>query len=173
MRKQTEADIEAAVEAAYSRLKFFKNHGWLREKGVIEPERLVRFEAFFAISKLPDEVMPAFLRNRICRVLLEPPKGKRTYAGGRDRYIDEVLFFIGMRGFGPTRNPAMREKEKRGEPASQSQCSIVAKALKRLGIPIDEQNLERIRSTHPRLVYPPELAREQERAQKRPIKTAK
>src|SRR5262245_18620718 len=142
MRKRTKAEDEAAVEEARAALKLFKAE--LRKKRPArDPECFNRFSARLRVQRLPDAVIPKRERDLICRLLsTPPPSGKRTYAGGRDALIRQVLRLVGKRGFPPTRGNAMREKEARGEPANQSCCSIVQKALARLGVHMDERRVE-------------------------------
>src|SRR5262249_59547477 len=101
------------------------------------PDRQLRYEARDLIKRLPDEVIREHVRDYVCGVLSETPKGlKRTYAAGRDGYIAEAVYDATRRGFPPTRNAATRGKE--------SACSLVAKALARVGVNLSERTVEDI-----------------------------
>jgi len=156
----TKAEIEAAIEAACEEFRWLKEHWSFPKKYPDEPDALLRDEARNVIKRLPDEVIarfmsplmrnqmkmkPAHLRDYVCGLLSKTPNGlRRTYAAGRDKQIAEVVDGIVERGFPPTRNEATREKEKGGEAANQSACSIVAKALERIGVDIAERTVEDI-----------------------------
>jgi hypothetical protein len=141
----TKAEVEAAIEAARKQFAFAMKCGLFPKKGAVEPDFLLREQAHDIIKGLPDEVMPSSVRDYACSMLSEPPKGlKHTYAADRDLLISEVLGDVVGRGFPPTRNDATRTKEKYGELANQSACSIVEKALKRVGVHLSERAIEDI-----------------------------
>jgi hypothetical protein len=143
----TNPEIEAAIEAACEEFRWLQRLGWFPKKSPDEPDELLllRWEAQAIIRSLSDEIMPAHLRDYVYGLLCETPKGgKRRYAAGRDQYIAEVLNDIVRRGFLPTRNEAMRDQEKRGKPANQSACSVVQKALARIGVHMHERSIEDI-----------------------------
>jgi hypothetical protein len=137
--------VEEAIEAACEEFRSLKKHWGFPKKYPDEPDALLRYRAHDVIKALPEEVMPAHLRDYVCGLLSKTPDGLRhTYAAGRDRYIAEIIDGIVGRGFPPTRNEAMRVRERQGQSASQSACSIVTKALVRAGVHMDERNVEAI-----------------------------
>jgi hypothetical protein len=142
-RTATKAEVEAAFEMAYEEFSRAKRLGFLK-KAAAEPDVVFRYFVHDAISRFPDEVLPPSLRDYICSALSEEPKGKRTYAGSRNLRIIQVVYLVMDRGFDPTRNDATRTKERCGEPVNQSACSIVAKALRRVGVRLDERSVEDI-----------------------------
>ena len=114
-----------------------------------EPEEALRRSALNWITRLRRGSIPEAERELICRRMLSrpQPKGRLTYAR-RNRLIAIVVEQITKRGFAPTRNDATREKEARGKPADQSACSIVTKALARLGVDMNERSIEDIWDAH-------------------------
>ena len=138
----TKAEIEAAIEGACEEFRRLKRLGWFPKKKPFDNP--LRYEALELIKRLPDEVMPPPLRDYICEVLSKTRGLRRTYAADRDGHIAEAVYVAARRGFRPTRNEATRDKEKPGEPAGQSACSIVTKALARVGVPMSERNVEDI-----------------------------
>jgi hypothetical protein len=149
------AEIEAAIEEACQEFRWLKGLGWFPKKSPVEPDGALNIDAHLLIKKLPDKVMPEHLRDYVCGVLSRTRKELRhTYAAGRDLYIVDVIYRVTMRGFPPTRNDATRDKEERGEPAGQSACSIVTKALARVGVSMNERHLEDIWSAQSEKVVP-------------------
>jgi hypothetical protein len=141
----TKAEVEAAIEAAHEEFSRAMRYGLFPRKGAVGPDFLLRWQAHHIIERLPDEVMPSSVRDYACSILSEPPKGlKHTYAEDRDVFIVEVIGLVIGRGFLPTRNDATRTKERYGEPVNQSACSIVAKALARIGVRLSERAIEDI-----------------------------
>jgi hypothetical protein len=132
----TKAEIEAAIEAACEEFGWLKGRGWF--------DNQLRYEALDLIKRLPDEVMPPHLRDYICGVLSKEKGLRRTYAAGRDGHIAYAVWDATMRGFAPTRNEVTRRKEALREPAAQSACSIVTKALARVGVHMSERSIEDI-----------------------------
>ena len=128
----TKAEIEAAIEGACKEFGWLKGRGWFPKK--LPFDNQLRYEALDLITRLPDEVMPPHLRDYICGALSKTRGVRRTYAAGRDGLIAYAVWDATMCGFRPTRNEATRRKEALGEPASQSACSIVTKALARVGV---------------------------------------
>jgi hypothetical protein len=138
----TKAEIEAAIEAACEEFRRLKRLGWFPKKKPFDNP--LRYEALELIKRLPDEVMPPHLRDYICGVLSKEKGLRRTYAAGRDGDIAYAVWDATMRGFHPTRNEATRRKEALGKPAGQSACSIVTKALARVGVHMSERSIEDI-----------------------------
>jgi len=138
----TKAEIEAAIEAAREEFGWLKGRGWFPKK--LPFDNQLRYEALDLITRLPDEVMPPHLRDYICGALSKTRGVRRTYAAGRDGLIAYAVWDATMCGFRPTRNEATRRKEALGEPASQSACSIVTKALARVGVHMSERSIEDI-----------------------------
>lgn len=133
-----DAKVEAAIESECNEFRWLKEHGWFPKKSA-KPDPL-RFEACDLIKRLPDEVMPAHLRDYVCGVLSQTPRDlKRTYAAGRDLYIADAVYHVMKRGFHPTRSSASRDKG-----LAESACSIVQKALARAGVTISERMVEDI-----------------------------
>jgi hypothetical protein len=138
MRAPVNAEVEAAIEAVVRLL----GPDWIPEKSVRNPaERVAWVEALICILRVPDEFMPAHVRNYILKLLNQTPRGRRAYRGARDVYIAEAVSAVVERGFSPTRNNASRAKKN----SAESACSIVQKALARLGANIDETTVEAIR----------------------------
>jgi len=138
----TKAEIEAAIEGACKEFGWLKGRGWFPKK--LPFDNQLRYEALDLITRLPDEVMPPHLRDYICGALSKTRGVRRTYAAGRDGLIAYAVWDATMCGFRPTRNEATRRKEALGEPASQSACSIVTKALARVGVHMSERSIEDI-----------------------------
>jgi hypothetical protein len=138
----TKAEIEAAIEAACEEFGWLKGRGWFPKK--LPFDNQLRYEALDLIKRLPDEVMPPHLRDYICGVLSKEKGLRRTYAAGRDGHIAYAVWDATMRGFPPTRNEVTRRKEALREPAAQSACSIVTKALARVGVHMSERSIEDI-----------------------------
>jgi hypothetical protein len=138
----TKAEIEAAIEGACEEFSWLKGRGWFPKK--LPFDNQLRYEALDLIKRLPDEVMPPHLRDYICGVLSKEKGLRRTYAAGRDGHIAYAVWDATCRGFPPTRNEATRRKEALGEPAAQSACSIVTKALARVGVHMGERSIEDI-----------------------------
>ena len=138
----TKAEIEAAIEGACKEFGWLKGRGWFPKK--LPFDNQLRYEALDLIKRLPDEVMPPHLRDYICGALSKTRGVRRTYAAGRDGLIAYAVWDATMCGFRPTRNEATRRKEALGEPASQSACSIVTKALARVGVHMSERSIEDI-----------------------------
>jgi hypothetical protein len=137
--------VEEAVEAACAAFRSLKELGWFPKKLPDEPDALLRYRAHDVIKGLPDEVMPAHLRDYVCGLLSKTPEGlRRTYAASRDQYIAEIVDDMVRRGFPATRNDATRAKESRGASANQSASSIVAKALARIDVNVSERSVEDI-----------------------------
>jgi hypothetical protein len=135
--------IEEAIEAACEEFRWLKERWGFPKKLPDEPDFLLRTQAHDIIKTLPDEVLPAHLRDYVCGLLSKTPDGvRRTYAAGRDLYIAEVVDGIVGRGFPPTRNEATRARERYGASANESACSIVAKALARVGVHMSERSIE-------------------------------
>jgi hypothetical protein len=138
-------EVEKAIEAACAEFRWLKARWGFPKKLPDEPDFLLRHQAHDVIKALPEDVMPAHLRDYVCGLLSKTPDGLRhTYAAGRDIYIAETVDGIVGRGFPATRNEATRAKERRGAPANQSACSIVAKALARIGAHVEERSIEKI-----------------------------
>jgi hypothetical protein len=127
-------------------------HGTFPHKTPAEPDTdyLRRHRAHRIIERLPDEILPAPERDYVCNALSKPPEGLKLTMADRDYCIFEVLAAIIDLGFRPTRNETARAKESAGEPAEQSACSIVTKALVQLRVPITERNVEAIWRRRPR-----------------------
>jgi hypothetical protein len=138
----TKAEIEAAIEGACEEFGWLKGRGWFPKK--LPFDKQLRYEALDLIKRLPDEVMPPHLRDYICGVLSKEKGLRRTYAAGRDEHIAYAVWDATMRGFPPTRNEVTRRKEALREPAAQSACSIVTKALARVGVHMSERSIEDI-----------------------------
>jgi hypothetical protein len=138
----TKAGIEAAIEGACEEFRWLKGRAWFPKK--LPFDNQLRYEALDLIKRLPDEVMPPHLRDYICGVLSKEKGLRRTYAAGRDGHIAYAVWDATCRGFSPTRNEATRRKEALGEPAAQSACSIVTKALARVGVHMSERSIEDI-----------------------------
>jgi hypothetical protein len=136
-------EVEAAIAAAAEEFRWLKRLGWFpKKKSPVEPDPLLRLEALDRVEELADEVMPAHLRAHISGLLAQTPGGsKLTYAAGRDPYIADAVYWVTRCGFPATRNDATRE---RGEPASESACSIVQKALVLVGVNMRERSIEAI-----------------------------
>jgi hypothetical protein len=130
----TNLEVEAAIEEACKDLGYAKRHGWLTKK--LPFDNQLRHEALNLIERLPDEDMPPHLRDYICGVLSKEKGLRRTYAAGRDQAIIEVLYSIAKwRGFSPTRNRSRK---------TVSACFIVAAALARIGVHMNERSIEDI-----------------------------
>lgn len=71
-----------------------------------------------------------------------PRKGQRSYFY-RDFTIGEAVELVMKYGFGATRNDASRQKGVR-----ESACSIVARALKRCEVKLDEDSINKIWGAH-------------------------
>jgi hypothetical protein len=145
-RTATKAEIEAAIEAARREFVLAMKYAGFPNKSADEPpsDFSLRYYTHHIIEKLPEEVLSSESRDYLCKILSEPPKGlKHTYTE-RDGRIAEVLGMIEGLGFPPTRNDTTRAREKAGEPANQSACSIVMKALARLGVHMSERTVEDI-----------------------------
>jgi hypothetical protein len=140
----TNLEVEAAIEAACESFFWFEGQEWFPQKKPVDAA--LHHEAYELTKRLPDMIMPVSVREYICEALSRSEKGlKRTYAAGRDRHIVQVVYEMAReRGFPPTRNAAMRERERLGQPASQSACSIVTKALARLDVHMQERAIEDI-----------------------------
>src|SRR5258708_30777426 len=134
--------MEAAIEGGWEEFGGLKGGGGCPRK--LPFDTRLRYEALDLIKRLPAEVMPPHLRDYICGVLSKEKGLRRTYAAGRDGDIAYAVWDATMRGFPRTRNEATRRKEALGEPAGQHACSIVTKALARVGVHMSERSIEDI-----------------------------
>jgi hypothetical protein len=126
--------VEAAMESAGRILGLQKRLGMFRKaRSKDDPERDLRLAARGRI--LMYGLLPERERDVVCRMLgQERPIGRPTYAM-RNRAIAGMVRQIKERGFDATRNAATRR---------ESACSIVAKALARLGLNLSERTVEDI-----------------------------
>ena len=113
-------------------------------KGPADPDGTLRAEAWAHIQLLPDSVLPEHLREHVCQLLSERPAGRLTYGDGRDLFIVSAIERARSRGFHPTRSNTSRDKG-----SAESACSIVQKALARLGVNMSERMVEDIWSQSP------------------------
>jgi hypothetical protein len=141
----TDLKVEAAIKMAREHFMWLKRHGWFLKKSGLDPDAELRHAAHALICGLPDEIMPAHLRSYVARVLSKAPEGlKRTYSAGRDQYLLEALYDTIRLDFPATRNDATRDKG-----TQESACSIVQKALARVGVHMEERTVEDIWSNRP------------------------
>jgi hypothetical protein len=149
-------EVKAAIDIAVRYLGLFQRLGVL-SKAYVDPDQHLRSEARMQITAmgvltndmLPEHLrMPKHVRDYLYRLLEEQPTGKATVAR-RDACITSAIWQIVGRGFAATRNAGTRDKE--------SACSIVQKALARVGLTLSERTVEDIwDSLHDR-VGPPDI----------------
>jgi hypothetical protein len=150
----TNPEVEAAIESACESFWWIEAQEWSPQKKPVDIP--LHHEASYHIKGIPGLIMPARVREYILGVLSRSAESQRhTYAAGRDQDIVQVVHEIATKhGFPPTRNRETRRTE--------SACSIVAKALARLGVCMSERSIEDIWA---RAVRDDETL-------KRPVKTA-
>jgi hypothetical protein len=134
--------VEAAVEEARKLLEIYQLGGALGKNR--DPDRGLRRAAHSYVARLTDEAMPERLRKYVCRMLEEAKPLDRSTYFQRDLWITfNVNQIVRLFGFAPTRNAESRRKGR-----EESACSIVATALRKLGVHLSERTIEDMWAMH-------------------------